>query len=393
MSKIAIVTLFNDNYGSILQCFATKRFLESNGNKSVVLDYNVSNDLITKVVRRVKNIIKIVFMSSYRKQRTSIKQKKGLFPPSGLSLKTKEYMNKWVYSFLDVQNVSEKEMKNKYWQKQYNFFIVGSDQVWKMDYLEDSFCFLTFAPRNKRIALAASFGICEIPKYKQKNLNKALNNFDYVSVREETGVEIVKKYSNTRVCRIADPTFIYNADEWRSFAQDAIVPSQKYILVHFLNEPNESALESMVWLSEQLDLDIVALGYKYDAFNNLKRFVYMDGGPWEYISMIDHAEFVLTDSFHSSIFSINFDKRFFVFHRNYSVSKQTSRISDLLKRFSMEDRLIENVDALKNIYLKNQPAETRIILQKERATIRDYIQKSITGQVPQCFLQGEKDAT
>ena len=119
----------------------------------------------------------------------------------------------------------------------------------------------------------------------------------------------------------------------------------------------------------------------------------MDGGPWEYVSLIDHAEFVLTDSFHSSLFSINFNKRFFVFHRNYSVSKQTSRISDLLKRFGMEERLIENVDALKKIYLENQPAETRTILQKERATIRDYIQKSITGQVPQCFLQEVKNAT
>jgi hypothetical protein len=156
--------------------------------------------------------------------------------------------------------------------------------------------------------------------------------------------------------------------------------------VHFLNEPNEVALESMSWLSEQLNIDIVAIGYRYDSFNRLKRFVFKDGGPWDYVSMIDKAEYVITDSFHSSLFSINFNKRFLVFHRNYLASKQTSRISDLLERFGMGNRLITDIEVLRNLYLEDLPVSSRSILERERATIRDYIQKSISGQVPQCFM-------
>ena len=142
----------------------------------------------------------------------------------------------------------------------------------------------------------------------------------------------------------------------------------------------------MSWLSEQLNIDIVAIGYRYDSFNRLKRFVFMDGGPWDYVAMIDKAEYVITDSFHSSLFSINFNKRFFVFHRNYLASKQTSRISDLLERFGMGNRLLADIEVLKNLYLENLPVSSRSILERERATIRDYIQKSISGQVPQCFM-------
>ena len=386
---IGLVTLYKENYGSILQAFAISHFIKSLGQQCVIIQEIPSQGMFAKTIRRIPLLVKYLFFSSFRyffhlqDNVVTVDYKN----PAEKSLKK---MKSFISNNFFIKNIPICKLKNLS-ERKYDFFITGSDQVWKTIFSVDPIRFLQFAPREKRIALAASFGISEIPKYNQKALRKALNGFDYISVREETGVEIVKKYSNTKVCRIADPTFIYDADEWRKFAKEAVIPSQKYILVHFLNEPNEIALGSMAWLSEQLNLDVVALGYKYDNFNNLKRFTYMDGGPWEYVSMIDHAEFVLTDSFHSSLFSINFNKHFFVFHRNYSVSKQTSRISDLLKRFGMDERLVENVDTLKTVYLKGLPAETRLVLGKERATIRDYIQKSISGQIPQCFLQGDNN--
>lgn len=391
--KIGLITFYQNNYGSILQCFSTKSFLESlnHGCDVIYLREYQRRDAITRLNKFVRLVGKFLCHPSFCIAfiKFKLRQKNAT---TRLSIKTAKELNSFVKSVFKPIEISNTVLKNDS-VKLYDWFIAGSDQIWNLSLIFYSFYFLAFAPREKRIALAASFGISSIPKYNTKELHNVLNDFDYVSVREETGVEIVKKYSNAKVCRIADPTFIYNADEWREFAKDAVIPSQNFILVHFLNKPNDVALESMLWLSEQLDLDIIAIGYKYDAFNGLKRYAFMDGGPWEYLSMIDHAEFVLTDSFHSSLFSINYNKRFFVFHRNYSVSRQTSRISDLLKRFGMEERLIENVDTLKKIYLKSQPAETRNILQKECVTIRDYIQKSITGQVPQCFLQGEDNAT
>ena len=302
-----------------------------------------------------------------------------------------EKMNSFIESYFSPKRITYANAKKISLTDQYDLFITGSDQVWNVHQTVKPFNFLSFSPPKKRIALAASFGISIVPRYNEKRLRKMLNGFNYISVREETGIGIVKKYSMAKVCRIADPTIIFNADEWRTFAKDAKIPQKNYIFVHFLNEPNQTAIESINWLSEQWNLDVIALGYNYEVLKNVKRFVYMDGGPWEYVSYIDNAEYILTDSFHSTLFSINFNKRFFTFHRQYSVSTQASRITDLLNRFNMKNRLIENVDALKKIYLANQPENSRVILEKERAIIRDYIQKSISGQIPQYFLQGENN--
>ena len=380
MKKIALITFFKNNYGSILQCFATKHFVESMECKCDVLcDQSLNNpSFFTRMKKMPYLLLKCLnplFFKAYKDNRFGQKC-------ISLSSNSKKWMDDFLSCYLHVKKISVARKKSQL----YDRFLAGSDQIWNVKTLFYPFYFLTFAPRQKRIALAPSFGTSEIPKYNQRALRKALAGFDYISVREETGVNIVKKYSNAKVCRIADPTFIYNADEWRGFAKDGVAISQKYILVHFLNEPNEVALESMSWLSEQLNIDIVAIGYRYDSFNRLKRFVFMDGGPWDYVAMIDKAEYVITDSFHSSLFSINFNKRFFVFHRNYLASKQTSRISDLLERFGMGNRLIADIEVLKNLYLENLPLSSRSILERERATIRDYIQKSISGQVPQCFM-------
>ena len=383
---IGLVTLYKDNYGSILQAFSTCSYIESLGEQCEILQEKHSQKIYAKIWRRLLLVINIIRFPQFRrffrlqKKVTNIDK----LNPTKTTLKK---MNDFIKKNIVVNNVLSSQIE----KKDYKYFITGSDQVWKSVLSVDLFRFLTFAPREKRIALAASFGISEIPKYNKKKIYKALSGFDYISVREETGLELVKKYSEARVCRLADPTFIYNADEWRTFAKNSIFPSQRYILVHFLNEPNEVAMKSMNWLSDLLNLDIVAIGYKYNVFSHLKRFAFVDGGPLDYVSMIDHAEFVLTDSFHSSLYSINFNKRFFVFHRNYSVSKQTSRISDLLKRFKMENRLISDVAVLKQIYLDNQPAEIKGVLEKERTMIRDYIEKSISGQVPQCFSQGARN--
>lgn len=381
MRKIGLVTFFENNYGSILQCFATKTFVESLNYKCDVLSEYNPKRLIRKIITKLRLCTKSFFYCEFRKE--YIKRAKAHGTGSqNLCLESKNLLDAFVKRYLSPVEYHN----NSAWKREYDLFMTGSDQIWDSTYLFEAFSFLMFASRQKRIALAPSFGTSEIPKYNQRALRKALAGFDYISVREETGVNIVKKYSNAKVCRIADPTFIYDADEWRGFAKDGAVISQKYVLVHFLNEPNEVALESMSWLSEQLNIDVVAIGYRHDSFNRLKRFVFKDGGPWDYVSMIDKAEYVITDSFHSSLFSINFNKRFFVFHRNYLASKQTSRISDLLERFGMGNRLITDIEVLKNLYLENLPVSSRSILEKERATIRDYIQKSISGQVPRCFM-------
>lgn len=380
-SKIGLITLFRENYGSILQCYSLKLFVNSLNNECDVLYLNDDECLfhIDVIKRKIRTLINIILNLSFL--RFLLFSKLGL-NKNTLTKESESKMEFFVDSFLKPKCVLSTDLKKKEWLNQYDYFVVGSDQIWNVCHLVKPFCFLQFAPRKKRIAVAVSFGISKIPWINRKNLREALNGFDFISVREETGVKIVKKYSKAKVCRIADPTFIYDADEWREIAKITKPIEKKYILFHFLNEPNQIAVESVKWLSEYLNLDVVAVGYNYEVLKSVNRFVYMDGDPWEYVSLIDNAEYVLTDSYHSMLFSINFNKRFFSFHRQYTTSKQTNRITDLLKRFDMENRLIENVDILKKNYLENQPENSHLIFEKEQSVIRNYIQKSISGLFP-----------
>lgn len=379
--KIGLNTFYGLNYGSNLQCYATKSFVESLGYQCDLLRIRI--DKFAKIKKIFKLILKILCNPSYLATQYKLRHSK-----INLSNESAKLMNQFVFQILNPQTVDYQKICKS---SRYTHFITGSDQIWNVSYGVNPIDFLQFAPREKRIALATSFGVSEIPKYARKALSNALNGFNYISVREETGVDIVMQYSQTKVCRIADPTFIYNAEEWRNIVKNAITIKKKYILIHFLDEPNQTAVESISWLSEHLDLDIVAIGYKYNVFDNLKRYSFLDGGPLEYVSLIDQAEFVLTDSFHSVLFSINFGKRFFIFDRQYTVTNQSSRICDLLKRFDLENRFIKKIDIFKKECLDNISEKTDNLLENERMKIRDYIKKSISGQIPQTFKLGENN--
>ena len=374
--KIGLVTLYRENYGSILQCYSLKFFLNSLNNECDVLYLKDDENLfhLDVIKRKIRTLINIIFNPSFL--RFLFFSKLGL-NKRNLTKGSESKMDVFVDSFLQPKCVLSTDLKKKEWLNQYDNFVVGSDQIWNVCHIIKPFYFLQFAPRKKRIAVAVSFGISKIPWINQKNLRTALNGFDFISVREETGVEIVKKYSKANVCRVADPTFLYDADEWRDIAKNTKPIQKKYILFHFLNEPKQVAVESVKWLSEHLDLDVVAVGYWHKVLNTIDRINLKEEGPLGYASLIDNAEYILTDSFHTCLFSINFEKKFFVFSRRYVMLSQNSRIYDMLNRFALQDRLISDIENLKNKYLENLPKHVKNIIEKERADIRNFVKKSI----------------
>lgn len=386
MKKIGLITFFNDNYGSTLQCFSTKTYIESLGFKCDLLYKPIIYTKWERIQKKIDNYVKMLLHPSifcYKMQC----RRRGRFGALNPTPKTKMLMDNFVNEKIQPQPVSNIDIRNEEWKNQYDYFITGSDQVWNVDVALDSFYFLTFAPKKKRIALATSFGISEIPSYLQKKIRTFLNGFDFISVREESGIKIVQQYSSANVTRISDPTLIFSDTEWRTLIKETDSYKSKFILVHFLNEPNEVAIESIRLLSEKMNLDIVAIGYNYNIFNSLKRLIFIDGDSAKYVSLIDQAEYVLTDSFHSTLFSINFNKKFYTFHRQYIFRPQSSRILDLLGRFNLTNRLINDIEVLKNNYTDDLPSQARETLNQERLKIRDFIQKSITEKTPQCFYR------
>ena len=374
---IGLVTLYNDNFGSILQAYSTYSFIESMGYKCILLELEDNSGYLTKLKKIPIILYKSIkykgFFSDKMLQAVSRKKERNM-----LSKGTKQKMDNFVNSNFVIKKYNSKQIKNI--DKEYGYFVTGSDQVWNG---YSGFRFLLFASRKKRICLAPSFGTDEIKPYIVNDIKKGLMGFDVLTTREETGVNIIKQLVNRKAIRLPDPTVLYNKKEWEIFCKDGI-KEQNYLLCHFLNEPNDLAITCIGKMQEKTKNKIICITNNYQKYNKLDKVFFLDVSPSDYVSLIDFADYVFTDSFHTSLFSINLAKQFAVFDRQHlHNNSQRNRITDLLGRLNLSDRFIKyekDFEKLSNVDEQS--------LESERIKIREYILKYLN--INKASLNSEK---
>lgn len=376
MNNIGIVTLFGNNYGSILQCYSTKSFVESLGYQCHVLYLKQDNE--HSLTNTVKRLVRFLYKSLRYKdylQNTSETKRVIKIETSYLSEQSRKFMSDFVEKQLKPEGYTWNELLALGGNKEYSSFIVGSDQVWNSSRYINTFKFLTFTEKKKRIAFAPSFGSTEIADFNIKIVIDGINGFEKVSVREESGKDIIKKLTGKDAIRLDDPTVLKDKRQWEEFAKNGTKKDESYIFVHFLNTPNEVALNSINYLSSDLNLRVYCFAYDYDAYAKLKNAAFENGSPCDYVSLISNASFVFTDSFHTTLFSMNLGRPFFTFHRQYiHKHSQEGRISDLLDRYRLSERLIENEGDFKLVKDKNI---NDVDFEKVRKKMKDYLSKEI----------------
>ena len=339
VKKIGLITFFKDNYGSILQCYATKRVVEELHYICVVLSEKEERQLKNEnfIFRKIK-YYKFIIENLLRDPKFVTRwfcARKNPFP---LSDESRAMMNAFVSSEICPENYSINEIDDK----EYYAFVSGSDQIWNVNNKITEWYFLKFASDYKKIAFSVSLGT-DNPSRKFKSIiKKGIKGYNRVSVREESAVQIIKSITGVNVERIADPIIMLSADEWIEFSSAARVTVSNYILVHFLNCPSDIAVNYIEKMRG--GCNVVCIAYRYQVFEKMG-WDYVECDPREYVAYITAANSVFTDSFHTSLFSINIGKDFYVFERQYVHSHpQTSRISEMLKRYKLEDRLIGGMD-------------------------------------------------
>ena len=371
MKHVGLVTYYNNNYGSILQCFASKHFIESLGYKCHVL-YETSHYSFIRIFRKLVHLLlKIINGPSYL--RIQKQMKKAMKEDSSfLSPKSKRLMNDFVLSSISPEGYTWEQLCDLGKKPKYICFITGSDQVWNASRGIPDIFFLRFCPLHKRIALAVSFGVKSIPAF-NSYVKKYIKEFKTLSVREDIALSIVRGITNKDVCRIADPALIYSREEWLSFFQSPPPKTENYILLHFLNAPNNIALSNIVKYSMDNHLKILAIGYWHIQFNDLENIEFVDASPIDYLNYINESKAIFTDSFHTTLFSINFGKCFYTYERQYLHNySQSSRIVELLERFMLKSRLISSLEQFDKV-----PSNYMIdnnLLQGERKKTRDYLE-------------------
>ena len=340
--KVGIVTIYDDNnYGNKLQCFALQQKLTELGAEVTVI-HDDDKRLSIKVKRLAKKLLK---RENNTKEKTLRKRK---FEDFNKKIKYSKYT-------VDLAHPKIKE--------EFEYFIVGSDQVWNPNFNRlNNLDILKFAKSNKRISYAASFGINDIPAEYQNRITDEISKFHAISVREDRGKEIIEKYtkrSDTQV--LIDPTMLLTSKEWdKVLIKPEKITSKRYILKYFLGNIDKSKNDEINRIAKENDCEII------DVMD--KNSLFYQTGPSEFLYLEKNAFLICTDSFHSCVFAILYNRPFIVFEReNKSTknnSKMNSRIQTLLEKFNLKNTLFNKT--IENKQLKVDYTETNRILKSEQ---------------------------
>ena len=356
MKKVGIVSCyFKNNYGSMLQAYATKKILDNNNIPNETI--NIDNNIDFKKGKR-KYYASQLFNFKFIKSKfgmIKLKLDKKIVKDLGKNIsirdsKYKEFRKEFNLSI----SCSDYKSLNEMATAKYSDVIVGSDQLWLPVNVVSDYYTLNWVPDNiNKISYATSFGISKIPDKNTDEYKKFLSRINYLSVREESGKKICDEYgiSSKVVC---DPTILLTKEEWEQEAvKERIIPD-KYILCYFLGS-NIEHRKFAEKLKEKTGYKIVSLNHadeyvKYsDIFADITPY---DIGPREWINLIKNAEYVCTDSFHGTVFSLLFNKTFFDFRRYSESNKMStnSRIDSLLDLAGVDKNRIltgnEDVDTV-----------------------------------------------
>jgi len=228
---------------------------------------------------------------------------------------------------------------------EYSKFVLGSDQVWHPINYGSHYYTMEWIPEQiKKITYAASFGVSNIPKYQIKGTKKFLGRIDNISVREQQGAQIVYDMINKKVPVVVDPTLLLDSDMWGGIS--ANIQDKDYIFCYFLGD-NKMAREMAIAMKKKTGKKIFSIPCMDEI--NLEDLKFgdkqlYDVGPSEFLSYIKNAAYVITDSFHGTVFSVLFNKQFVVYNRynNKNKNSTNSRIDTLLLKIELENRRVLN---------------------------------------------------
>lgn len=378
MSKLGLCVRYDcDNFGSMLQIFATEKVIEKYSWEYEIIRYDKKTTaFILRNLTRIFNpyFVKGKFMALSKK--IGLKKYPEVDEENTIRIKAiGKYREKYIGPYSPVYKGYSSLVSGT---KSYDAIMVGSDQLWTPAGIKSYFYNLLFVPDNvRKISFATSFGVKEVPASQMALTKEYLNRIDFLSVRELSGAALVKALTD-RDCVVAlDPTLLFTREEWEQFFPVKQIITERYIFAYFLGE-SESHRDLVEELSKETGCKIVTCPFM-DAFverdltfGNIKLF-HVD--PVDFLNLIREAEFICTDSFHGSVFSILNHKKFLTFDR-YSDSirkSKNTRIDSLFNQLGIEDRHYKNTGSLSTIKNSINYELIDLKLQKLRKKTNDFL--------------------
>ena len=318
--RIVVSTWYGPaNYGTALQALALKRFLELKGHRVQYIDdkrEKSANIIRPEHKSKLNKLCKIAtwYRLPYRKD---IRQK---------AIMQAAYMEQYCdrYEIRDDRDITRINQET-------DLFITGGDQVWNPYVIEDVH-FLTFVDTGiPKVSYGTSVGVNQIPKEFQKKYANCLNAYTAISVREATSKRVLEEFLDLPIEIVVDPTLLLDAADWGFLSDTAKlddVSGKPYILCYFVGHKKEywNYVEK---LKKNTGYRVIVLPINDFAYVNLYE-KYVKTSPAEFLALIKNAKIVCTDSFHATLFSIQYEREFYVLKRfeDTSSESQNSRLVD-----------------------------------------------------------------
>lgn len=368
--KIGIVTFQRSkNYGGILQAYALYNTISKFGHSVKMVDY----------WPEYRKEMQYIFPPNFGKLRLMKKITallRYLLTARNLKIKNKRF-DDFSFSFLNLKGNFSISNGNDV-EEFFDVCFYGSDQVWRSYKLDsfngiDDFYFGKF-PKNcdKKVSYAASMGSLNHDEETFGKIGLLLKNFNSISVREISVKEFLKSNFNINSILVCDPTFLLDKKTWLEITPTKRIVSKKYILFYNLMP---SALGSLVAkeIARKYNLTVVELSHNLinSAFENR---VSSSAGPLEFLNFVNHADFVVSTSFHGMAFSIIFEKQFYALGMN----EKSDRALTALRFLDVSDRYINNyqqLDLSKKINYKNVNEKLKVYKEESLSFIENNLVK------------------
>ena len=326
--KTGLVTFYHiHHYGALLQAYATEQAVERCGSECEIVDYyvNQNNDLFRKPTGLGSAAADVHTALHYGPLKARYQR---------FETFSKQYLRISGHRFESLEELKGAELP-------YDVILSGSDQIWNPKIFPDGrfdpVFFGTFSSRRK-IAYAPSFGVPHIPEGMEEELRSYLESFSHISVRERQGREIVKEITGKDVPVVLDPTLLLTAEQWSAMAAP-LDRSGGYILCYCISKPGALA-PYIQRLAEETGLPVVQLcGIRQKV--HPKAACVLDAGPSEFLGLFQNASYVCTNSFHGTVFSVQFQKPFFTaVAPSELAAPESSRTFSILSRLGLTERII-----------------------------------------------------
>lgn len=364
--KVANITLHAiNNYGSVFQSLATECIFEQLGCEVETIDY----------IRETAQCNTVWKILRYGGPGWKIKMKQLVlhFIPQHES-KRKEVLDVFREKYLHLSAVkyrSDQDLLNNV--PEADIYCTGSDQTWNTEIQHGipRAYFLSFVPEGKRrIAFSASFGISKLPERYKAETRKLLSKYFAISVRERSGLDILHDLGFNNAVQVLDPTVVVGTDLWASLAASRMI-NREYILVYQLNN-NTTFVKYVNEFATRKGLHVVHVRSHKEAINNCTHIP--DCTPEQLLSLFKYSSYVVTDSFHATVFSLMFHCNFI----NIFPPKFSTRLESILNLTGLTERRI--TDFSRYDYADSPIDYQRVdsILEAEREKTFNFLREAIS---------------